>query len=97
MVDRSRDQFPEISFCDFLFEFCTLRGEILQSLRSRLLKRFIRKSIEKSLFRADSVIRRYGAKVGCVFPVLLAPILPHAGFGPNDHRKDTPTLYMDQN
>ena len=97
MADRIRDQFPEISFCDFFFELCTLRCEILQSLRSRLLKSFIRKSNEKSLFRADSVIRRYGAKVGCVFPVLLAPILPHAGFGPNDHRKDTPTLYMDQN
>ena len=88
----SRDKFLR-----FFFEFFTLRCEIFQSLRSRLLKRFIRKFNEKSLFWADSVIRRFGAKVGCVFPMLLASILPHAGFGPNDHRKDTPTLYMDQN
>ena len=29
-------------------------------------------------------------KVGCVFPMVVVPILPHADFGPNDHRENTP-------
>ena len=28
-------------------------------------------------------------KVGRVFSMVIVSILPHAGFGPNDHRKDT--------
>ena len=27
-------------------------------------------------------------KVGCVFPMVIIPILPRAEFGPNDHRED---------
>ena len=30
------------------------------------------------------------AKVGCPFPVVLVSILPHAEFGPDDHREDAP-------
>ena len=30
--------------------------------------------------------------VVCVFPIVVVPILPHADFGPNDHREDAPTL-----
>ena len=30
------------------------------------------------------------SKVGCVFPMVIASILPHAEFGPNDHREDAP-------
>ena len=26
-------------------------------------------------------------KVGCVFPMVIVTILPHAEFGPNDHRE----------
>ena len=29
-------------------------------------------------------------KVGCVFPMVAVSILPHAEFGPNDHRADAP-------
>ena len=29
-------------------------------------------------------------KVGCVFPMVIVSILPHAEFGPNDHREDAP-------
>ena len=31
-------------------------------------------------------------KVWCAFQLVAVSILPHAEFGPNDHRKDTPTL-----
>ena len=31
-------------------------------------------------------------KVGCVFPMVVVSIPPHAEFGPNDHREH-PTLY----
>ena len=27
-------------------------------------------------------------KVGCLFPMLMASIRPHAEFGPNDHQED---------
>ena len=27
-------------------------------------------------------------KVGCVFPIVVKPVLPHAEFGPNDHLED---------
>ena len=30
------------------------------------------------------------SKVGCVFPMVVVSILPHAEFEPNDHQKDTP-------
>ena len=36
----------------------------------------------KRLSRAD--------KVGCVFSIIVASLLPHAEFGPNDHRIDAP-------
>ena len=29
-------------------------------------------------------------KVGCVFPMVIVSILPHAEFGPNDHRENPP-------
>ena len=29
-------------------------------------------------------------KVGCVFPMVVSPILPHAEFGRNDHQEDAP-------
>ena len=29
-------------------------------------------------------------KVGCVFSMVIVSILPHAEFGPNDHREDAP-------
>ena len=29
-------------------------------------------------------------KVGCVFPMVIFSILPHAEFGPNDYQEDTP-------
>ena len=29
-------------------------------------------------------------KVGCVFPMVVGPILPHAEFGRNDHQEDAP-------
>jgi len=29
-------------------------------------------------------------KVGCVFPMFVVSILPHAEFGSNDHREDAP-------
>ena len=29
-------------------------------------------------------------KVGRVFPMVVVSILPHAEFGPNDHREDAP-------
>ena len=31
-----------------------------------------------------------GSKVGCVFPLVVVSILPHADFGRNDHREDAP-------
>ena len=31
-------------------------------------------------------------KLGRVFPMVVVSILPHAEFGPNDHREDAPTL-----
>ena len=31
-------------------------------------------------------------KVGCVFPMVIVTILPHAEFGPNDHQEKHPTL-----
>ena len=31
-----------------------------------------------------------GTKVECVFPMVAVTILPHAEFGPNDHREDVP-------
>ena len=34
-------------------------------------------------------------KVGCVFPMVVVSILPHAEFGPNDHREDAPHFSMD--
>ena len=30
------------------------------------------------------------SKVGCVFPLIIIPILPQAEFGPNDHQEDAP-------
>ena len=32
----------------------------------------------------------FSNKVGCVFPMVIVSILPHAGFRLNDHRKDAP-------
>ena len=32
------------------------------------------------------------SKVGCVFPMVVISILPHAEIEPNDHREDAPTL-----
>ena len=29
-------------------------------------------------------------KVGCVFPVAVVSVLPHAEFGPNDYQEDAP-------
>ena len=29
-------------------------------------------------------------KVGCAFPMVIVTIMPHAEFGPNDHRVDAP-------
>ena len=37
--------------------------------------------------------RKY--KVGCVFPMVVVSIPPHAGFGRNDHRKDAPLCIYD--
>ena len=31
-------------------------------------------------------------KVGCVFPMVIIPILPQAELGPNEHREDAPHL-----
>ena len=31
-------------------------------------------------------------KVGCVFPMVIIPILPQAEFGPNDHKEEASTL-----
>ena len=33
-------------------------------------------------------------KVGCVFPMVVIPILPQAEFGPNDHREDAPHFIL---
>ena len=35
------------------------------------------------------------SKVGCVFPMVVVSILPHAEFGPNDHREDAPHFTND--
>jgi len=32
------------------------------------------------------------SKVGCVVRMVVDSILPRAEFGPNDHRKDTPSV-----
>ena len=32
--------------------------------------------------------------MGCVFPMVVVSKLPHAEFGPNDHREDTPHFMM---
>ena len=32
----------------------------------------------------------YRIKVGCVLPMVIVCILPHAEFGPNGHQKDVP-------
>ena len=36
------------------------------------------------------VSKRIFSKVGCVFPMVVVSILPHAEFGQNDHREHTP-------
>ena len=35
-------------------------------------------------------IQIIGNKMGCVFPMVILSILPHAEFGPNDHRENAP-------
>ena len=34
------------------------------------------------------------SKVGCVFPIVVVSILPHAEFGPNEHREDASHLII---
>ena len=40
------------------------------------------------LLTLNSLLLEQRSKVGCVFPMVVVSILPHAEFGPNDHRKD---------
>ena len=48
-------------------------------------------SIIKGMFIKGFKLRKSAsAKVGCVFPMVVVSILPHAEFGPNDHREDAP-------
>ena len=37
-----------------------------------------------------TVRRTNSSKVGSVFPIVVVSILPHADFGPNNHREDAP-------
>ena len=38
--------------------------------------------------RSSFIDSKFGHKVGCIFPIVIVPILPHTEFGPNDHRND---------
>ena len=37
-----------------------------------------------------SFVEPFNTKVGCVFSMVIIPILPQTEFGPNDHREDAP-------
>ena len=54
--------------------------------------KFIRGFCERRTFtiknKSSQTIFNYCSKVGCVFPMVVVSILPHAEFGPNDHRED---------
>ena len=39
-------------------------------------------------FKMTKNVKRNINKVGCVFPMVIIPILPQAEFGPDDHRED---------
>ena len=40
--------------------------------------------------RIPTTFMNFTFKVGCVFPMFVDPILPHAEFGPNGHQEDAP-------
>ena len=47
----------------------------------------------RMVFIARRFVRRISflhSKVGCAFPMVIVAILPHAEFGPNDHREAAP-------
>ena len=44
----------------------------------------------QALFDFEDLISLLICKVGCVVVMVVVSILPHAEFGPNDHRKDAP-------
>ena len=48
----------------------------------------------KGLSHENSALFRF-CKVGCVFPMVIVSILPHAVFRRNDHRKDAPHFMCD--
>ena len=44
----------------------------------------------QALFDFEDLISLLICKVGCVVVMVVVSILPHAEFGPNDHRQDAP-------
>ena len=46
----------------------------------------------RSMFTTSMIEKEKGkirsGKVGCVFPMIVVSLLPHAKVGPNDHRED---------
>ena len=52
----------------------------------------MRKELEKQRIDTEKVkvCQEITNKVECVFPIVVDSMLPHAEFGPNDHRKDAP-------
>ena len=46
----------------------------------------------QALFDFEDLISLLICKVGCVVVMVVVSILPHAEFGPNDHRQDAPPL-----
>ena len=52
----------------------------------KLQRKYIRLEIQEQASRGYQA--RVQNKVGCVFPMVVVSIPPHAEFGPNDHQED---------
>ena len=49
----------------------------------------IEEKLYKDMFE-EFIQNKKVCKVGCVFPMVVVSILPHAKFGPRDHREHAP-------
>ena len=61
----------------------------LTSFITLLLKKISENGTSLALNEDNSVSPLFDT-VGCVFPMVVVSILPHAEFGPNEHRVDAP-------
>ena len=52
--------------------------------------RFVIELTHEGQFDRTYFVGESANKVGCILPMVVGSILPHAEFGPNHHREDAP-------